>query len=131
MGQPSRYSHRTFLSGGVGVGEWIVPGMSVRWEIEAPEAGDYHLVLKGATHEAMADRLIMLDGEPVGGQWQVYRFEHTGGYGAQPEQWQHLLVLGEDGEPLTLTLGEGSHDLTMVCIDSRLNLDYLMLVPVG
>lgn len=85
--------------------------------------------MKGATHEARADRLITLDGEPAGDGWQVFRFEHTGGYGATPEEWQQMIVIGADGEPLTLSLDEGSHELRMVCIDSRLNLDYLTLAP--
>jgi hypothetical protein len=128
LGQPSQYSHREFLSGGVGVGEWLVPGMWLEWDLNVPP-GDYHLVVKGATHEARADRLITLDGEPAGDGWQVFRFEHTGGYGATPEEWQQMIVIGADGEPLTLSLDEGSHELRMVCIDSRLNLDYLTLVP--
>ncbi|MFW5867741.1 MAG: DUF4962 domain-containing protein, partial [Armatimonadota bacterium] len=128
LGQPSQYSHREFLSGGVGVGEWLVPGMWLEWDLDVPP-GDYHLVVKGATHEARADRLITLDGEPAGDGWQVFRFEHTGGYGATPEEWQQMMVIGADGEPLTLSLDEGSHELRMVCIDSRLNLDYLTLAP--
>ncbi|MGI5820308.1 MAG: DUF4962 domain-containing protein [Armatimonadota bacterium] len=130
LGNPSRYAHREFLSGGVGVGEWLVPGMWLRWRLEAPP-GDYHLVIKGATHEAQADRLIMLDGEPVGGGWQLFRFGHTGGFGATPEEWAHMLVIGADGEPLTLSLDAPANALTMVCIENRLNLDYLMLVPAG
>lgn len=129
LGQPSRYSHRTFLSGGVGVGEWLTPGMWLRWHLEPPAPGSYHLVLKGATHEAYADRLIMLDGEPVGDGWRVFRFEHTGGFGATAEEWAHLLVTGEDGRPITLDLDGARHDLRMVCIENRLNLDYLLLVP--
>ncbi len=128
-GSPSRYSHRTFLSGGVGVGEWIVPGMWLQWNLDVP-AGDYHLVVKGSTHLPHADRLIMLDGRPVAGQWQLFRFEHTGGFGATPEEWAHMLVLGPGGDPLTLKLTEGTHELRSVCIENRLNLDYLMLVPV-
>ncbi len=131
LGKPTRYAHRTFLSGGVGVGEWIVPGMWLQWDITVPEPGRYALVLKGATHEAKADRLIMLDGEPIGGRWRVHRFEYTGGYGAEPGEWRHLMVVGDDGEPVILELTAGAHELRMICIENRLNLDYLMLVPAG
>ncbi len=131
QGQPTRYSHRAFLSGGVGVGEWIVPGMWLSWEIEPPAPGRYHMAVKGSTHEPYADRLIVLDGEPVGGAWQVFRFEHTGGFGATPEEWREMLVTGADGEPLTLELGPGAHELRMICVANRLNLDWLKLVPAG
>lgn len=129
LGSPTRYSHRTFLSGGVGVGEWIIPGMWLRWQIEPPTPGRYYLVLKGATHEPHADRVILLDGEPLGGKWQTFRFNYTGGYGAKPEEWAHLLVTGDGGEPIVLELAEGPHDLRMICLEGRLNLDYLALIP--
>ena len=131
LGSPSRYSHRTFLSGGVGVGEWIVPGMWLRWRLEPPAPGRYRLIVKGATHEPQADRVILLDGEPLGGTWRVFRFEHTGGFGATPEEWAQMEVVDEAGAPLVLDLGPGAHDLRMICIDGRLNLDCLALAPAG
>ncbi len=127
-GTASRYSHRTFLSGGVGVGEWTIPGMWITWRLNALP-GRYHLVLKGSTHETHADRLILLDDQPISDGFLTHRFAHTGGFGATPEEWQDLLVTGADGEPLRLDLTDGTHTLTMVCLANRLNLDYLALIP--
>jgi len=128
-GNPSRYSHRTFLSGGVGVGEWIVPGMWLEWQLQVPQAGDYHFIIKGATHEPHADRLILLDGKPLGDEFLTYRFKYTGGFGATPEEWRHFLVIEDGGQPQVLTLNVGEHALRMICLTNRLNLDYLALVP--
>ncbi|MCD6361582.1 MAG: hypothetical protein J7M38_12060 [Armatimonadetes bacterium] len=60
----------------------------------------------------------------------TYRFEHTGGFGAKPEEWRRMMVTGADGEPVVLKLSPGSHTLTMICLANRLNLDWLALVPV-
>jgi hypothetical protein len=130
-GLPSRYSHRTFLSGGVGVGEWTVPGMWLRWPFEVKQADTYNLVIKGSTHEAYADRLLVIDGEPLSGQYLTHRFEHTGGYGAKPEEWRHMVVTGADGRPVPIQLEAGEHELYSICIANRLNLDYIGLIPKG
>ncbi|HCU35799.1 MAG TPA: hypothetical protein DGT21_10195 [Armatimonadetes bacterium] len=130
-GQPSRYSHRTFLSGGVGVGEWTVPGMWLQWPFSLGRAGTYNLVIKGSTEAGYADRIIMIDGEPVGGAFLTHRFEHTGGYGATPAEWKQLVVTGTDGKPVEIELAAGEHTLFSICIANRLNMDYFALAPVG
>lgn len=130
-GQPSRYSHRTFLSGGVGVGEWIVPGMWIQWPFSVERAGTYNLVIKGSTHEGYSDRLIMIDGEPVSGAFLTHRFEHTGGYGATPAEWKQMIVTGADGKPVPIKLTAGEHTLFSICVANRLNMDYFALVPAG
>ena len=130
-GQPSRYSHRTFLSGGVGVGEWTVPGMWMQWQFSVERAGSYNLVIKGSTEAGYADRIIMIDGEPVSGAFLTHRFEHTGGYGATPAEWKQMVVTGADGKPVPITLTAGEHTLYSICVANRLNLDYLALVPMA
>ena len=74
--------------------------------------------------------VIVLDGEPLGGELLTYRFEHTGGFGAKPEEWRQMMVVGADGAPAVLDLTAGPHTLTMTCLANRLNLDYLALIPV-
>lgn len=129
-GEPSRYSHRTFLSGGVGMGEWIVPGMWIEWPLEVAKAGRYNLLLNGAVYEEHADRLALIDDEPLGGTFLLHRFDYTGGYGSKPEEWKNMIITGADGKPLVLYLAAGEHTLRMFCAANRLNLDYIALVPV-
>ena len=122
------YSHREFLSGGKGVETAVVPGQWIKWELDVPEAGTYHLVCKGAVFEAFADRLIELDGEPLTAEHRLHRFPFTGGFGATPAEWKHMVVCGDDGEPMALTLDAGRHTLKITLAGGKLNLDYLMLV---
>ncbi|MEN6402285.1 MAG: hypothetical protein ABFD94_10115, partial [Armatimonadia bacterium] len=129
-GTPSRYTNRPFLSGGVGMGNWTLPGMSVQWTLSVPKAGKYQVVVKGATHEPQADRLITLDGKPLGGEARLYRFPSTDGFGGTPKEWRLFALPNAQGQPLTLELTAGEHVLEMTCLASLLNLDYLVLVPV-
>ena len=129
-GTARAYSHREFLSGGQGVETQVVGGVWLKWRVDVPETGRYYLALKGATHEENADRLLEVDGEPLGGDYRVFRFPYTGGYGAVPEEWKDLAVCGEDGEPLAVELSAGTHELRMTLVQRKLNLDYLVLARV-
>lgn len=129
-GTPDRYRTRAFLSGGIGVSAWTNPGMWMSWKWQVPKTGRYLLALRCATHETCADRWISMDGKGLAGDYRIFRFPNTGGYGATPEQWKTLAVTGEDGKPLTLSLTAGEHTLNMTCLQYLLNLDYLLLIPV-
>jgi hypothetical protein len=122
-GVPSRYTNRPFLSGGVGMGNWSAPGMSVQWSLNAPQTGKYALLLKTATHEALADRLLTIDGKTLGSEPRVIRVANTGGFGSTPQEWRLVQL------PQTLDLTAGPHTLQMTCLTGMLNLDYLVLVP--
>jgi len=130
LGTPDRYRTRAFLSGGIGVSSWTNPGMWMGWKWQVSKTGRYLLALRCATHETCADRWISMDGKGLVGDYRIFRFPNTGGYGATPEQWKTLAVTGEDGKPLTLSLTAGEHTLTMTCLQYLLNLDYLLLIPI-
>ena len=128
-GTPSRYSTRSFLSGGIGMGEWRTAGMAVTWNVKVPTTGKYRLLLKCATHEPVADRFLLVDGKPVDGQYWTYRIPTTGGFGATPEEWKLMQIQASTGTPEWLDLTAGEHQLTMTCVTGMLNVDYLVLVP--
>ena len=129
-GAARAYTHRTFLSGGAGVETQIVSGQWLQWDIDVPTGGAYHLVVKGATHEANADRLLLLDGRPLLGEHRILRFGSTGGFGASPQEWKQMAIPGPDGQPLPIKLNAGKHQLRWTTVARRLNLDYWLLVPV-
>jgi hypothetical protein len=127
-GRAHAYSHRTFLSGGQGVETVVEPGQWTEWKVTVDRPGLYALVVKGAVFEESADRLIEIDGKPLGGNFRPIRFPNTGGFGATPGQWADLLVCDENGDPLVADLEAGTHVLRLTTLERKLNVDYLFLV---
>ncbi len=128
-GTPSIYSHRPFLSGGKGVATPATIGVGARWRIEVPAAGRYRLVLKVATHEPAAVRALRVDGQGLPADAQPIRIPSTGGFGAIPAEWRHVLVCAAGGQPAEIALTAGSHTLELIGVVGALNLDYLLLLP--
>jgi len=128
-GTPNIYSHRTFLSGGKGVSTPATIGVGARWQVDVPAAGRYALALKVATHEPAAVRAVRLDGRGLLPGECPIRIPTTGGFGATPAEWRHVLVCGADGQPLEVAVTAGRHTLELIGVAGALNLDYLMLVP--
>lgn len=114
-GNPSRYSHRAFLSGGVGVGEFTKPGMWLSWTLKVPSAGTYDVVLKGATN-AGAKRLVKL-----GDRLILAELNASTGFGATPDEWQVYRL------PVGAELPAGEATLRIWCAEGMLNLDWLAL----
>ncbi len=128
-GTPNIYSHRTFLSGGKGISTPATIGVGARWQVDVPAAGRYALALKVATHEPAAVRAVRLDGRGLLPGECPIRIPTTGGFGATPAEWRHVLVCGADGQPLEVAVTAGRHTLELIGVAGALNLDYLMLVP--
>lgn len=117
------YSHRTFLSGGKGLETEVRPGQWVEWRFTSEREERLAVVLKAAVFEEGAQRLLELDGKPVGGTYRVYELPNTGGFGGIPEQWKHLRLA-------EITVPPGEHVLRLTTVACKANLDYLLLAPV-
>jgi rhamnogalacturonan endolyase len=108
---------------------WTDKGHRLSWQIEVPQAGRYHLVLRGSC-EKDAARQLFVDDKALPGAARV-RFPATGGYGGTAIEWRNLAVVGDDGQLAVLELAAGSHRITMdIAEASGLNLDQLALLPV-
>ena len=123
------YTHRKFLHGGSGLGNWQSAGHYVRWEIPVARAGAYNLVLKACTHEKNTQRVVKVNGQSAVPEGRAVAFAYTGGWGGEPEQWQHFLVPDAAGRPRAFQLEAGRAVIEMWCVAGLLNLDYLLLVP--
>ena len=117
------YSHRTFLSGGKGLETDVRAGQWVEWRFTAEREERLAVVLKAAVFEESAQRLLELDGKPVGGTYRVYELPNTGGFGGTPEQWKHLRLA-------EITVPPGEHVLRLTTVARKANLDYVLLEPV-
>jgi hypothetical protein len=122
-GRAKVYSHRTFLSNGKGLETEVRPGQWVEWRFATDHAQRLAVVVKAAVFEDNAQRLVELDGQPLGGAYRIHQLPATGGFGATPEQWQHVR-LGSAIVPA------GEHVLRLTTVARKANLDYLLLVPM-
>lgn len=111
---------------GDSISHWDDGGHALTWELTAPAAGELLLALRYcAVHEATR-RIQVADQPPVE---QV--FPATGGFASHTDDWQHAVVIGRAGQPLTLRMERGEVvRVTMTNVDNRgMNLDYLALLP--
>jgi len=125
QGRARVYTHRKFLSG-AGL-HWTAPGNWLTWAADVPEAGEYELIFKYATHEAGSVKLLKVDGRDVPGESAGIEFPPGEGYGTVPEEWRFGLLCDEAGEPMSLRLTAGRHEIWMQNFRSLLNVDYMLL----
>ncbi|NLF16326.1 MAG: hypothetical protein GX595_03590 [Lentisphaerae bacterium] len=104
-------------------------GVGARWQIEVPADGRYLLALKVSTHEPEAVRALRLDGRSLLADDRPIRIPTTGGFGATPEEWRHVIVSTAPGQPVEFVLTAGRHTLDLISVSGPLNLDALRLIP--
>ncbi len=114
-------------SGGLAHAVWDTPGQWARWRIEVPLAGEYHLLVRGASIYDQIFRELRLDGELL----QVASFGPTGGWCRATDDWRWSRLMAPDGDPLTVSLSAGEHTLYMQQLRGSMNLDAFALVPAG
>lgn len=108
---------------------WGTKGHRLAWQINVPEAGRYHLVIRYSCPNA-AERTLWVDGKALTGAAGV-RFPATGGYGSSADEWSNLAVRLPEGQLAVWDLSAGSRTVTMESANgSGLNLDQIAFVPV-
>ncbi|MCU6712574.1 DUF4962 domain-containing protein [Paenibacillus sp. J5C_2022] len=120
-GDVSTYTTRSFLSGGVGVGDWAAPGQWIRWNVNVTEPGEYDLILKyvagfGLQPGETTSRYVEINGDG-------YYFEAspTVDYGTVPENWRGLRV------ELEKPLQPGLNEIAIYSTFGPMNLDWIGL----
>jgi chitodextrinase len=122
-GDTSIYTTRPFLSGGAGMGNWLMPGQRIRWKLEVPQNGVYDLVLKYVAGYDLkpgekTSRYAEIDGERY-----YFEAEPTADYGTTPESWRGLRVR------LNKELTAGPIELELTHTFGQMNLDWIGLAP--
>jgi hypothetical protein len=119
-------------SGGACAFGWANPGHWLEWTVEVPQTGDYALTIVGASQEKVVLRSAELDGKPLAGAG-VIRLEGTGGWGrSNPDEWQPFRIMGEKGQPLAISLTQGTHTLRLTnLVGQHFNVDAVLLTPLG
>ena len=101
------------------LGHWL------EWEVDLPVDGTYQVYARYATDGPASRRSLELDGKSPGPSFDDIRFEPTGGYCTDADNWR-LLPVGK-----VVRLAGGRHTLRMTNLAEGLALDYLALVAVG
>lgn len=115
------YNTRAFMSGGAGVTNFNVFGDSMTWEVDAPENGNYDVVIKYVSWSSLipgiSQRLI-----EVNGKLGLAEIAETGNYGSSPEQWVASRI------KTNMSLKKGKNKITIYPIDGEWNIDWIGLI---
>ena len=116
-------------SGGIAHCCWDTEGQWAEWQFEIPEAGDYQLLIRGASVHDEIVRELVLDGKPLTRAVSVIRLEGTGGWCRSTDDWRYFLVATQDGTPLRVAIDAGQHSLRMTQLGGSMNVDCLVWEP--
>ena len=110
---------------------WDTEGQWAEWKFSVPRAGDYMLLVRGASvHDAIL-RAITLDGRPLAPGAEVSRFASTGGWCRTSNDWRYFRVADAAGEPVRVRLAPGKHTLRMEQLGGSMNVDLFAWRPVA
>ena len=118
-------------SGGVAHCVWDTEGQWAEWQFAVPAAGDYELLVRGASAHDEILREITLDGEPLSPAVGVVRFAGTGGWCRTTNDWRHFRVADAKGTPARIHLAAGTHTLRMVQLGGSMNVDCFVWQPAA
>ncbi len=114
-------------SAGRALSHWNYKGHRITWQIQVPQAGRYHLVIRyGNCWGWIAERSLLVDGKALPGA-ETVPFPPVG---TVLDEWATLPVRRRDGTPAVWELTAGLHRIVMENTnDCWLNLDQLAFVP--
>ena len=111
------YDTRDFLSGGLGVSKFDVPGMEMHYKVQIDEEGDYDFVVKYVAWEE-GDSTCATRSFSINGTNYIYTTGQTVDWGTVPENWHAMRT----NEPIHLK--PGTYDLTMGVVSGVWNYDW-------
>ncbi len=126
-----RVQEKVAATGGTAYCQIDGPVQWVEWAFEAPLAGRYELLLRGAGEEPVVRREFRLDGQTFPAERVAVQMPDTGGWCRSTDDWAWFRVLGPDGAPAVMRLAAGRHVLRMDFIQGSQNLDLFVLRRVG
>jgi len=116
--QPVNASGKSFSHWNRSVGHWL------EWELAVPSNGEYVIYARYTTNLRGRSRSLTIDGATPSPAYEKIAFPCTGGWSLTEDNWA-FKKLGP-----TVTLTAGKHRLRMTNLDSAVNVDYFVLVPV-
>ncbi|NOZ20303.1 MAG: DUF4962 domain-containing protein, partial [Planctomycetes bacterium] len=130
-GQGKRFKimKKVAASGGKAHCCWDTEGDWAEWTFDVATAGDYELLIRGASEHSMILRELKLDGKPLAADIGVVRLEGTGGWCRTKDDWRTFAVVDSNGAIARIPLTAGKHTLRMDQRGGSMNLDILAWQP--
>ncbi len=102
---------------------WDTEGQWAEWAFDVAQAGEYELLVRGASVYDVILREIKLDGKPLSPRVGVARFTATGGWCRTADDWRYFRIVGADGRAARVRLDAGKHTLRMEQLGGSMNVD--------
>ncbi|OGV83579.1 MAG: hypothetical protein A3K19_09775 [Lentisphaerae bacterium RIFOXYB12_FULL_65_16] len=106
---------------------WDSAGHYLEYKVTVPQDGEYRLSLKYCADNEPPLRALAVDGTFPGEWARGIRFEPTGGFSNDRNDWQTVTLTLPDGKPFPLCLSKGEHTLRLVNVAQSMNLDLLVV----
>ena len=129
-GKRFRLLDKVGASGGKGHCCWDHEGDMAEWTFNVPTAGDYELLIRGASEHKMILRELKLDGKPLLPNVGIVRMQGTGGWCRTKNDWRYFSVVDSKGNVARIHLEAGKHRIQMTQLGGSMNLDLLAWQPV-
>jgi hypothetical protein len=110
---------------------WNDQGHYLEWTLNVPEAGEYQVVFRYCVDGQDATRDFRLDGEYPSAACEAIVFADTGGWSNETNDWRHMRLEDEAGQPVVVDLSAGEHTIRMMSVlgDGGCNIDYILFIP--
>ena len=108
---------------------WDTQGQWAEWQFDIAAAGDYELLIRGASVHSMILRELGLDGRPLLPGVGVIRLTKTGGWCRTTDDWRYFLVVDASGRAARIHLEAGKHALRMAQLGGSMNVDLFAWQP--
>lgn len=123
-GSFSVYNTRPFLSGGIGVGNWVSKSQWIKWVLNVPKKGKYDLVLKYVAGWGLQPGEVTKRIAQIGSSAYSFEAPSTVDWGTKPQNWRALRV------KTATELEPGSVEISVWNALGPMNLDWVGLIEI-
>ncbi len=99
----------------------------LEWKFEAPQDGQYQIILRYASGSPETKREVQIDGKFPDASMRQIVLPGTGGYSASEDNWKFWRLLDSQQKPLQVALTKGAHTIRVSNLGGGMALDFVLL----